>query len=65
MSETTQWRKASKSNEEQSCVEQRRTGNVIEIRNSRDPDGPVLRFTRAEFEAWLDGARRGEFDHLL
>jgi hypothetical protein len=25
---------------------------------------PALRFTHAEFAAWLDGANRGEFDHL-
>ena len=57
------WVKAAKS-QEQDCVEQRRRGDVIEVRDSKDPRGPVLRFTPAQFDAWLDGARRGEFDHL-
>lgn len=34
------------------------------MRNSRDPSGPVLVYTRAEIAAFLDGARRGEFDDL-
>ncbi len=44
------------------------TPEVIMLRNSRDPDGPVLRFTRAEWLAFLggeqdaSGAKGGEFD---
>ncbi|NLT55711.1 MAG: DUF397 domain-containing protein [Actinomycetales bacterium] len=45
-------------------VEMRRNGDVIEVRDSLDPGGPVLRFTPAEWDAWLDGVRKGEFDHL-
>ncbi|HZG89563.1 MAG TPA: DUF397 domain-containing protein [Pseudonocardia sp.] len=62
---TTPWVKASASNDQGSCVEQRRNGDVIEVRDTKDPSGPVLRFTPAEFTAWLDGASKGEFDHLL
>jgi hypothetical protein len=47
------------------CVELRRNGDLIEVRDGKDPQGPVLRFTRAEFDAWLDGAKKREFDHLL
>jgi len=32
------------------------------VRNSRDPDGPVLRFTHNEWEAFIGGAKNGEFD---
>lgn len=64
MSETTAWVKASASASGGQCVEQRRHRQLIEIRDSKDPEGPILRFTAAEFAAWLDGARRGEFDHL-
>lgn len=32
------------------------------VRNSRDPDGPVLTFTRSEWEQFLAGAHNGEFD---
>ena len=41
-----------------------RTDDVIVVRNSKDPDGPTLHYTPAEFAAWLDGAKNGEFDHL-
>jgi hypothetical protein len=51
--------------DDSSPVEVRRLGEFIEVRDSRDgDDGPVLRFTPAEWRAWLDGARKGEFDHL-
>jgi hypothetical protein len=33
----------------------------VAVRNSRDPGGPALVFTRAEWDAFLDGARDGEF----
>jgi hypothetical protein len=37
-------------------------GGAVAIRNSRQPDGPALVFTRPEWEAFLGGARHGEFD---
>lgn len=61
----TPWVKATASNSDGTCIEQRRVGDVVEVRDTKDRGGPVLRFTRAEFAAWLDGARGGEFDHLL
>jgi hypothetical protein len=64
MSDTTPWVKASASGPGGSCVEQRRHAGRVEVRDTKDPDGPVLRFTPAEFAAWLTAARRGEFDHL-
>jgi hypothetical protein len=33
----------------------------VAVRNSRHPDGPALIFTKGEWEAFLDGARDGEF----
>ena len=33
----------------------------IGVRNSRDPEGPVLRFTPDEWRAFLGGVRGGEF----
>ena len=33
----------------------------VAMRNSRHPDGPALVFTRAEWDAFLGGARDGEF----
>jgi hypothetical protein len=64
MTDTTPWIKASTSSGDAECVELRRHDGMIEVRDSKDREGPVLRFTDAEFAAWLDGANRGEFDHL-
>jgi hypothetical protein len=62
---TTRWVKATRSGDNGDCVEMRRHGGAVEVRDTKDGDaGPTLRFTPAEFEAWLDGARKGEFDHL-
>ncbi len=36
-------------------------GNVA-MRNSRHPEGPALVFTRPEWDAFLGGARDGEFE---
>ena len=60
-----QWRKARKSNPNGACVQLAPTsdGNVA-MRNSRDPQGPVLYFTKRELDAFLDGARKREFDDL-
>lgn len=58
------WVKASKSSGSGQCVEMARTPEYVMVRHSKDPQGPVLRFTFAEFAAWLDGARKHEFDNL-
>lgn len=34
----------------------------VAVRNSRDAAGPALIFTSAEWDAFLRGARGGEFD---
>jgi hypothetical protein len=63
---TTPWVKAKRSDDGSNCVEQRRNGAAIEVRDTKDRGaGPTLSFTPAEFAAWLDGAKSGEFDHLL
>ena len=65
MTNPTAWIKASASGPDSNCVEQRRHDGLVEVRDTKDRGGPVLRLHPAEFAAWLDGARRGEFDHLL
>ena len=63
---STPWIKASASADQGSCVEQRFVDGMIEVRDTKDQGrGPGLRFTPDEYAAWLDGAKRGEFDHLL
>ncbi|HEX4059862.1 MAG TPA: DUF397 domain-containing protein [Streptosporangiaceae bacterium] len=37
----------------------------IALRNSHDPDGPALIYTHAEIEAFIAGAKDGEFDNLI
>jgi len=64
MTTETPWLKARKSSNSGSCVEVRRHGGAIEVRDSKDRSGPVLRFTGPEWDAFLDGARNREFDHL-
>ena len=34
----------------------------VALRHSRDPDGSVLLYTRGEWDAFLKGAKDGEFD---
>ena len=61
----SEWVKARASHSEGACVEMRRQGERVEVRDSKaDGAGPTLSFTSAEWAAWLDGAKRGEFDHL-
>ncbi len=48
-----------------SCVEARRTGPAIEVRNSKHPGAGSVRFTVEEWDSFLDGAKKGEFDRLL
>lgn len=61
---TTPWTKASRSTQGGQCVELRRHTGAVEIRDSKDPAGPRLRLDAAGATRWLDGARRGAFDHL-
>jgi hypothetical protein len=51
--------------EDGSCVEVASAGEGIAMRDSKDQDGPVLQFTRAEWTAFLGGAKAGDFDHLV
>lgn len=34
----------------------------VAVRHSRNPGGPVIVYTRAEWDAFLAGAKDGEFD---
>jgi uncharacterized protein DUF397 len=48
-----------------SCVEARRHDGAIEVRNSKHRDAGTVRFTVEEWDSFLFGAKRGEFDTLL
>ncbi|MCX4749577.1 DUF397 domain-containing protein [Kitasatospora sp. NBC_01287] len=57
------WRKAKKSQGNGECVEVAVLDGVVAMRDSKQHGrGPVLVFTPAEWDAFLDGAKGGEFD---
>lgn len=56
------WRKSTRSNASGECVEIAELTNTVAVRDSKNPAGPVLRFTRAEWQAFISGAKDGEFD---
>ena len=59
------WVKSSLSFSNGNCVEVASLPEgEIGVRNSRDAEGAVLRFTSDEWTAFLGGVRNGEFDSL-
>jgi hypothetical protein len=61
---TSTWIKATASASAGQCVEMRRRGGVVDVRDSKHPEGPALHLSTTEFAAWLEGAKQGKFDHL-
>ena len=60
---SVQWQKSSFSYGAGECIEMATLGGgVIALRDSKDPEGPVLTFTRREIDAFVRGAIAGEFD---
>ena len=59
------WIKSSRSVAANACVEVAKAGSLIALRDSKTPHVAPFYYTRAEFDAFLYGAKRGEFDHLL
>jgi Domain of unknown function (DUF397) len=55
------WRKSVRSSSN-GCVEVGLVDDQIVVRDSKDREGPVLMFTAHEWEAFLGGARDGEFE---
>ena len=66
MSSETAWIMSSRSTGNGgSCVEARRHEGLIEVRNSKARDAGTVIFTVEEWDSFLFGAKRGEFDQLL
>jgi hypothetical protein len=59
-----EWRIAKKSGGG-NCIEVARAHGMIAVRHSRRPDAEMILYSVGEFEAFLDGAKKGEFDDLL
>jgi hypothetical protein len=57
------WRRSSYcSGAASTCVEMASDGQVVAIRDSKVPGGPVFRFTVEEWRAFVRGVRAGEFE---
>jgi hypothetical protein len=57
------WRKSTHSGANGECVEVARLpGGQRAVRDSKDPNGPALIFTPAEWAAFTAGVRDGEFE---
>ncbi len=56
------WRKSTYSSNQGQCVEVATLGTGTAVRDSKNPTGPVLTFTTAEWAAFTAEVRTGEFD---
>jgi hypothetical protein len=57
------WFKSSLSTGANNCVETRvHADGSVDVRNSKNPTGPSVSFTRDEWAAFLGGVALGEFD---
>jgi hypothetical protein len=58
---SAEWRKSTLSNAN-GCVEVAIQGDGVAVRDSKDPSGLVLEFSRHEWAAFLGGVRAGELE---
>ncbi|WP_316521216.1 DUF397 domain-containing protein [Kitasatospora brasiliensis] len=59
------WVKSSASSPNGQCVEIAPVQGEVAVRNSRNPGGPALLFTKPEWAAHLAGVKAGEYDHMV
>ncbi|MFF3007239.1 DUF397 domain-containing protein [Kitasatospora sp. NPDC057940] len=58
------WQKSSYSGSSNACLEVRAADGVVELRES-DEGEVIVRTTPTKFANFLQGAKAGEFDHLI
>jgi len=62
MTKQPKWFKSSWSGDSAACVEVASVNEIILIRNSKDPDGPVLKIPMAAWMEFICGVKKGQFD---
>ena len=50
----SRWRKSTRSEQNGACVEARVVDGAVDVRDSKDPAGPTLRFTAGQWKAFIN-----------
>ncbi len=61
-SEPLRWFKSSRSASNGACVEIAKTDSGVAVRDSKNPNGPVLRFSRGAWQGFVAEVRANSFD---
>jgi hypothetical protein len=61
--ERAKWRKSSRSQSNGQCVEVAdNLPDIVGLRDSKDPSGPILALARDQWRSFLGGVKAGDFD---
>lgn len=44
------------------CVAVKKTGDTVSIRDTKDPNKTTLTYSKDEWDAFVEGVKKGEFD---
>jgi hypothetical protein len=63
-SERLNWRKARRSMNNGNCAEVAAVPGIVAMRDSKDPQGPILRYSISSWIPFVAAVRNGKFDSL-